>query len=158
MGLHLALPAGSFLERKLYTARLERKVCISESAQCYHLNFVIDELERFPFVAGQFVSTVATDEKGKQQTRAYSIASASSGNRFDLCVNRVEGGFFSNHLADLTDVPPGGTVKIHGPHGHFVLREPVTDSIFISTGTGIAPMRAYAQWLFPEDEIGRAHV
>ncbi len=144
------------MERKLYSARLERKVCISEIAQCYHFNFVIDELESFPFVAGQFISTLAEDPKGKQQTRAYSIASAASGNRFDLCVNRVEGGFFSNHLADLTDLPPGGIVKVHGPHGHFVLREPVADSILISTGTGIAPMRAYAQWLFPEDGPDRS--
>jgi ferredoxin-NADP reductase len=144
------------LERKLYDARLERKVCISEIAQCYHFNFVIDELESFPFIAGQFVSTVAPDPKGKQQTRAYSIASAASGNRFDLCVNRVEGGFFSNHLADLTELSPGGVVKVHGPHGHFVLNLPVADSIFISTGTGIAPMRAYAQWLFPEDGSDRS--
>ncbi len=138
------------LERKLYAARLDRKVCISESAQCFHFEFVIDELEIFPFTAGQFVSTVATDEKGKQQTRAYSIASAARGKSFDLCVNRVEGGFFSNHLADLTDLPPGGTVKVHGPHGHFILRTPVTDSILIATGTGIAPMRGFVQWLFPE--------
>ena len=59
-------------------------------------------------------------------------------------------GFFSNHLADLTDLPPGGTIQVHGPHGHFILKQPVTDSIFISTGTGIAPMRGFAQWLFPE--------
>ncbi len=144
------------MERKLYTARLERKICISESAQCYHFNFVIDELESFPYVAGQFVSTIAPDEKGKQQTRAYSIASAAGANRFDLCVNRVKGGFFSNHLADLIDLPPQGLVKVHGPHGHFVLHQPVTDSIFISTGTGIAPMRAYAQWLFPEDGPDRS--
>lgn len=144
------------MERKLYTARLERKLCISESAQCFHFEFVIDELEDFPFTAGQFVSTVALDPKGKQQTRAYSIASAARANRFELCVNRVEGGFFSNHLADLTDLPPGGTVKVHGPHGHFVLRTPMTDSIFISTGTGIAPMRAYVQWLFPTDGPDRS--
>jgi len=144
------------LERKLYTARLENKICISESAQCFHFEFVIDELEGFPFTAGQFVSTVAEDSIGKQQTRAYSIASAARANRFDLCVNRVEGGFFSNHLADLTDLPSGGTVKIHGPHGHFILRPAITDSIFISTGTGIAPMRGFAQWLFPEDGPDRS--
>lgn len=138
------------MERKLYTARLDRKDCISESAQCFHFEFVLDEVAEFPFTSGQFVSTVAPDLNGKQQTRAYSIASAPRSNRFDLCVNRVEGGFFSNHLADLTDMPPGGTVKVHGPHGHFVLKQPITDSIFISTGTGIAPMRGYAQWLFPE--------
>jgi ferredoxin-NADP reductase len=144
------------LERKLYTARLERKVCISESAQCYHFDFAIDELESFPFTAGQFISTVAPDHNGKQQTRAYSIASAPRGNRFDLCVNRVEGGFFSNHLADLTDLPPGGFVSVHGPHGHFILKQPMTDSIFISTGTGIAPMRGFAQWLFPENGPDRS--
>ncbi len=132
------------MERTLYSARLERKTCISESAQCFHFDFVIDELESFPFIAGQFVSTVADDPNGKHQTRAYSIASAAKANRFDLCVNRVEGGFFSNHLADLTDLPPGGSVKVHGPHGHFVLRPAITDSIFIATGTGIAPFRAMA--------------
>ncbi len=144
------------MERKPYTARLERKTCISQSAQCYHFEFVIDELDSFPFTAGQFVSTVAMDSRGKEQTRAYSIASAAHANRFDLCVNRVEGGFFSNHLASLTDLSPGGTVQVHGPHGHFILRSPFTDSIFVSTGTGIAPMRAFAQWLFPENGPDRS--
>jgi ferredoxin-NADP reductase len=138
------------LARELYTARLARKVCISEAAQCYHLEFVMEGSESFPFEAGQFVSAVAHDKNGKQQTRAYSIASAASANRFELCVNRVENGFFSNHLADLPDLPVGGTIQVHGPHGHFVLQRPVTDSIFIATGTGIAPMRAFAQALFPE--------
>ena len=65
---------------------------------------------------------MAEDANGKQQTRAYSIASAANGNRFELCVNRVENGFFSNHLADLPDLPVGGTIRIHGPHGHFILQ------------------------------------
>jgi ferredoxin-NADP reductase len=139
------------LARELYTARLERKDCISEVAQCYHFVFVIDELESFQYAPGQFVSAVAEDQNGKMQTRAYSIASAASGNRFELCVNRVEEGFFSNHLADLPDLPIGSKIQIHGPHGHFVLQEPITDSILVCTGTGIAPMRAYTQWLFPPE-------
>lgn len=142
--------------RELYTARLVRKVCISEVAQCYHFDFVLEDKESFPFLPGQFVSAVATDSKGKQQTRAYSIASGPKENRFELCVNRVEEGFFSNHLADLPDLPVGATIQIHGPHGHFVLQEPITDSILIATGTGVAPMRAYAQWLFPEDGPDRS--
>ena len=145
------------MARELLTARLEKKDCISESSQCYHFEFVLDALESFPFTAGQFISAVAEDENGKQQTRAYSIASAARANRFDLCVNRVEGGFFSNHLADLTDLEPGGTIKIHGPHGHFILNQPVTDSILIATGTGIAPMRGFAQWLFPENGPDRSN-
>jgi ferredoxin-NADP reductase len=135
----------------MYKARLERKICLSESAQCFHLEFVVDELENFRYAPGQFISAVAMDSRGKLQTRGYSIASASRGNRFALLVNRVEGGFFSNYLADLTDLDPGDVVEFNGPHGYFVLREPITDSILISTGTGIAPIRAHLQWLFPED-------
>jgi ferredoxin-NADP reductase len=136
------------LQRQTYTARLTQKACISESAECYHLEFAIDEMETFEFAAGQFLSAVAVGGRGKTQTRAYSIASAASGNRFDLCVNRVEGGFFSNYLVDL---PIGESVQVHGPHGHFILKTPVTDSIFVATGTGIAPMRGFTQWLFPEE-------
>ncbi len=144
------------MARELYTARLEKKVCISEVAQCYHFEFVLDDRDSFPFAPGQFISAVATDPNGKQQTRAYSIASAPRENRFDLCVNRVENGFFSNYLADLTDLPVGGTIQVHGPHGHFILKEPVTDSILIATGTGVAPMRGFTQWLFPEDGPDRS--
>jgi ferredoxin-NADP reductase len=145
------------MAHELLTARLERKECISETAQCYHFGFVLDELESFPYLSGQFVSAVAPDANGKQQTRAYSMASASNGNRFELCVNRVEEGFFSNHLADLPDLPIGATIQIHGPHGHFILHEPITDSILIATGTGIAPMRGYLQGLFPENGPDRSN-
>lgn len=137
------------MPRELLTARLLRKECISEVAQCYHFLFAVESDSSFDYRPGQFVSAVALDAHGKQQTRAYSIASAPGGNTFELCVNRVEEGFFSNHLADLPDLPVGATIQIHGPHGHFILEEPITDSIFVATGTGIAPMRAYAQWLFP---------
>jgi ferredoxin-NADP reductase len=145
------------LARELYTARLASKECISEVAQCYHFEFVIDELESFPYSSGQFISAVAEDQNGKMQTRAYSIASAANGNRFELCVNRVEEGFFSNHLADLPDLPVGATIQIHGPHGHFILQEPITDSILVATGTGIAPMRGFTQWLFPENGPDRSN-
>jgi ferredoxin-NADP reductase len=135
------------LARQLFTAHLEEKLLLSERAQCYHLEFSIPELDAFDFIAGQFVSMVAEDANGKQQTRAYSIASAPEASRFDLCVNRVEGGFFSNKLCDME---PGQEVQCHGPHGLFTLRQPLTDSIFIATGTGVAPMRSFTQRLFPE--------
>lgn len=135
------------MPRELHTARLLSKVCISESAQCYHFLFEIEGLESFHFVPGQFISAVAMGDNGKEQTRAYSIASAPRANLFELCVNRVEGGFFSNHLPDL---PVGGVIQVHGPNGYFTLRQPITDSIFVATGTGVAPIRGFAQWLFPE--------
>ena len=145
------------MARELFTARLARKECISEVAQCYHFLFEIEGIDSFPFQSGQFVSAVATDENGKQQTRAYSIASAARANTFELCVNRVENGFFSNHLADLPDLPVGAKIQIHGPHGHFVLQQPITDSILVATGTGVAPMRGFTQWLFPEGGPDRSN-
>jgi ferredoxin-NADP reductase len=141
------------LDREFHTARLARKQCISESAQTYHFEFVIDELESFDFIPGQFVSAVANDPSGKEQTRAYSIASAVHENRFDLCLNRVDDGFFSNLLVDL---PVGGSIEVYGPNGFFTLREPVTDSIFVATGTGVAPIRGFLQWLFPADGSDRS--
>ncbi len=140
--------------RQLYTARLDKKLLLSDVAQCFHLEFAVDELPEFAFKPGQFVSCVADDPTtGKQQTRAYSIASAARENMFDICVNRVEGGFFSNLLCDLNE---GDTVKFHGAHGLFTLRQPVVDGVFIATGTGIAPMRGFAQWLFPENGPDRS--
>ena len=141
------------MDRQLLTARLQQKLLLSEPAQCYHLEFVVDELSHFDFVPGQFVSCVAADDRGKAQTRAYSIASAPRANMLDLCVNRVENGFFSNFLCDLE---VGQTVQFHGPHGFFTLRQPLTDSIFVATGTGIAPILGFVQYLFPVNEEDRS--
>ncbi len=94
-------------ERRLYTARLLRKVCLSKPAQCFHLEFKVDDLAAFDFAPGQFVSLVADDAAGKSQTRAYSMASAPRRNEFDLCADRVEGGFFSNLLCDLEEGQTG---------------------------------------------------
>ena len=133
-------------ERKLYTARLLRDSMLSERAQCKHLEFAVEDTADFAFIAGQFVSTVARDANGKAQTRAYSVASGPKGsNRFDLCLNRVENGFFSNYLCDLK---ANDTVQFHGPHGLFILRNPLRDCVMIATGTGIAPMRGFVEWLF----------
>lgn len=146
------------MQRQLYTAHLDKKLLLSESAQCYQLEFSAPELRAFDFIPGQFISFIADDPKGKEQTRAYSIASAPAGNHFDLCLNRVEGGFFSNKLCDME---PDGELQFHGPNGMFTLRKPLTDSIFIATGTGIAPMRSFIQHLFPEsgeDRSGGSHI
>jgi len=93
-----------------------------------------DELH---FSTGQFVS-FSKEIGGKNITRAYSIASVPQGNRFDLCLNRVEGGHFSPHLFEMQ---PGDSVNMKGPLGTFVWRRPVKPSILVATGTGIAPFR-----------------
>jgi CDP-4-dehydro-6-deoxyglucose reductase len=103
-----------------------------------HFVFDVPEVEQLPYVAGQFVSFSGVFNE-KKITRAYSTASAPHGNQFELCLNRVHDGHFSPYLFDL---PPGATVDMKGPLGHFVLKQSPSDSIFVATGTGIAPFRS----------------
>lgn len=132
-------------ERSLFTARLVRARQLSEATR--HLEMAVEGTARFDFVAGQFVSLKAQHEE-REITRAYSIASPPRGdNTFDLCLNRVQEGFFSNLLCDL---PEGEGVKFHGPHGFFVLKNPIRDSVFVATGTGIAPIRGMLHWLLAD--------
>ena len=103
-----------------------------------HFVFEVDEVERFDFRPGQFVS-LSDEVGGRKVTRAYSLASPPNGNRFELCLNRVKLGAFSPHLFSLR---PGGTVPMKGPYGSFTLREPIRDAVFVATGTGVAPFRS----------------
>ena len=140
------------MEHTLRSARLTRSVLLSEKTK--HLEFAIDELPSFDFAAGQFVS-VREPRGDKFITRAYSIASPPRGdNTFDLCLNRVDEGFMSNFLCDRE---VGDVVRLHGPHGLFVLKPEVEDVIFVATGTGIAPFRSMAQHLFGWDGGANQH-
>jgi len=103
-----------------------------------HFVFDVPEVEALTFTAGQFVSFSET-LGGRSVTRAYSIASAPDGNRFELCLNRVQDGVFSPHLFAMK---PGEEVDMKGPLGYFVLRNPGRDAVFVATGTGIAPFRS----------------
>ena len=142
--------------RQRYTGRLLRRELLSASQQCFHLEFAVDAVEQLAFEPGQFISCVATDERGKQQTRAYSLASAPRENRFELCLNRVDGGFFSNFLCDLV---PGDLLEFDEPMGTFTLQSDAArhqvENLFIATGTGVAPIRGFVEWLFPDGTSAR---
>jgi len=90
------------------------------------------------FVPGQFLSVTATIGED-DITRAYSIVSPPDGNRFALCANLVQEGHLSPFLFSLS---PGDEIDFKGPYGAFILRRPASDSIFVATGTGIAPFRS----------------
>lgn len=112
-----------------------------------HFTFEVPDVEELSYHPGQFVS-LSTAFGEKVITRAYSVCSPPSGNRFELCLNRVEEGRFSPHLFAMQ---PGEAVDMKGPLGDFVWREPVRDSILVATGTGIAPMRGLLQQRLPRD-------
>jgi CDP-4-dehydro-6-deoxyglucose reductase len=106
-----------------------------------HFVFAAQDVDRLDFTPGQFVS-FSDHINGRKVTRAYSIASAPHGNRFELCLNRVREGLFSPHLFSLQ---PGEGVEMAGPLGYFVPKQPFRDAVFVATGTGVAPFRAFLQ-------------
>src|SRR5436190_15265882 len=129
-----------------HTARLVRSVPLSEPTK--HLEFEMEEGPRFGFVPGQWLSLKQTRPDGEELTRAYSIASPPADNsRFALCLNRVQDGFMSNFLCDMKE---GANISCQGPFGDFILRPPMRDTIFIATGTGIAPFRSMLHWLLSD--------
>ena len=106
--------------------------------EVHQFQFEVPDVDHLQFTPGQFVSV--TEHNGEKKiTRAYSIASPRAGNRFELCLNRVPHGLVSPWLFALK---PGDVVDMHEPVGRFTLRHPDRRSVFIATGTGIAPFRS----------------
>jgi len=113
-----------------------------------NLEFEMQGVSRFGFVPGQWLSLKHLRSDGEEITRAYSIASPPGINgRFALCLNRVQEGFMSNFLCDMKE---GDEISCQGPFGDFILRPPMRDTIFIATGTGIAPFRSMLHWLLAD--------
>src|ERR1700687_362333 len=131
---------------KTFDARLLRSVPLSEFTK--HLELEVNGVPRFGFVPGQWLSVKATTPGGEEMTRAYSIASPPSENgHFAFCLNRVQDGFMSNYLCNLDE---GAKIAFQGPFGDFILRPPLCNTVFIATGTGIAPFRSILHWLLAE--------
>lgn len=125
-------------------ARLTRSLPLSIFTK--HLEFSVCDEGRFSFVPGQWLSVKVLDPAGEEITRAYSLASSPSEKRsFAFCLNRVQDGFMSNYLCDLRE---GDEISFQGPFGNFILRTPMSDTLLVATGTGIAPFRSMLQWLF----------
>jgi ferredoxin-NADP reductase len=130
-----------------HVAQLVRSVPLSELTK--HLEFEMLGMRRFGFVAGQWLSFQQIKPDGEELTRAYSIASPPGEDaRFALCLNRVQDGFMSNFLCDMKE---GDEIRCQGPFGDFILHPPMRDTIFIATGTGIAPFHSMLHWLLADE-------
>ena len=136
-----------------FDARVVRSVALTEFTK--HLELEVNGVSHFGFVPGQWLSVKATTPDGEEMTRAYSIASPPSENgHIAFCLNRVEEGFMSNHLFSLNE---GEQIAFQGPFGNFTLRPPLRDTVFIATGTGIAPFRSMLHWLLAEPDRHEEH-
>jgi ferredoxin-NADP reductase len=115
------------------------------AAQVVHLE--LKALSPFDYLPGQFIRlSVGEESPGVPARRCYSLASAPKSNgEFDLCLKQVAGGHSSVFLQKLTQ---GDLLEFEPPDGDFILRSPLRNSLFIASGTGVAPVRAMVQSLF----------
>lgn len=108
----------------------------------------INNVDRFDFIAGQFVVLdLPIGEKPAQRWRSYSIASCpDGGNIIELLIVLLEGGAGSNYI--FNEIREGSEFILRGPHGFFTLPAVFKhDLFFICTGTGIAPFRSMLYYI-----------
>jgi ferredoxin-NADP reductase len=138
---------------RTFEARVLCSVALSEFTK--HIELEVPGVSGFGFVPGQWLSVKANKPDGQEMMRAYSIASPPSENgHVAFCLNRVHEGFMSNYLCSLDE---GARITFQGPFGDFILRPPLRDTVFVATGTGIAPFRSMLHWLLAEEDRHRGH-
>jgi CDP-4-dehydro-6-deoxyglucose reductase len=101
----------------------------------------------FAYLPGQYIRLTNKNHV----TRSYSLAQPPVPNHpLRLHVCRVEQGAFSQYLFEEAKV--GDLLRLEGPAGRFFLRDKITvdKTIFLATGTGIAPIYAMLSALTQE--------
>jgi len=93
----------------------------------------------FKFKPGQYLIVTIPSGQGSVK-RLYSIASPPETQTFSLLIKRVEGGVGSTYLSNLL---PGEAVPMSGPAGLFSFQESPAHKIFLTTGTGLAPVKSF---------------
>ncbi len=126
-----------------YRATVERVDVLSYNVRGFRFKLV--EPPTLAFHAGQFI-ILNVPRDGKVVKRAYSVASPPhEPQAVELCIQHLEGGIASTYLWKLK---AGDPVSLSGPHGTFLLKEPLNyEPVFLATGTGVAPFRAMIRHL-----------
>lgn len=102
-------------------------------------SFRLPPSTNFTYVPGQYVRLTNKE----RVTRSYSFAEPPAADKFlRIHVRQVDEGAFSRYL--FSAAKPGDLLHLEGPFGRFVLPDntAVSKTIFLATGTGIAPTYA----------------
>lgn len=96
--------------------------------------------------AGQHVTLLVPMPSGKPKKKHYSIASAPNAEfpaRFEVAVTRSDDD--ASTAAMLHDLAVGSRMEMDGPSGAFVYEDFGGPALFVTTGSGLAPVRAMLQ-------------
>lgn len=117
------------------------------------VELVLSRPQNFSFKAGQFI-TLHIQIGEKSRWRSYSIFSSPDEEHLRLCIKVVPEGFASSHFEVVEE---GYTYKMRGPLGNFTVDHDTNNHVFISTGTGIAPLNSMVQTLSEKDNATFLH-
>src|SRR3989339_1376298 len=104
--------------------------------------FTIQKPADFAFRAGQFIMFLVplVEKPDDIQPRAFSIASAPGEQELLFIVKIKEGGRAGRWMSEV--LREGTEVQFQGPFGEFLLKPGDRPLLFISTCTGVAPLRS----------------
>jgi CDP-4-dehydro-6-deoxyglucose reductase len=101
---------------------------------------------KFDYLPGQYI-----DLSFQGVRRSYSIAnSKNNSNEIELHIRKVLNGKMSNLL--FSHLKENQLMRMEGPKGTFFVRNNNKSLVFISTGTGIAPVKAMVEDLVKKDD------
>lgn len=121
-----------------YTAHLVKKTNLS--SDIYRFSFVLDTDEVLEFIPGQYLILFVPQLGKDYARRLFSIISTpSQKDSFELLVQILPKGLASQYLLS---VEPHEDVVFQGPAGMFKFTTGQKKSLFLATGTGIAPFRS----------------
>jgi len=121
-----------------YQTTLTKKTLFPNDVDLYR--FSLDTSKTIVFTPGQYIILKVPVGAGFVN-RLYSIASASTQTgSFELLIKRVPGGLASDYINAFV---VGQKVEFSGPAGQFSLKNTPLPKVFITTGTGIAPIRSF---------------
>jgi ferredoxin-NADP reductase len=129
------------LKAKKFQCTVSSLIWLSQTV--FELRFKTNK--QIKFEPGQFLSLYVPDflNEGKFVRRAYSFANALRDvkeQNYALCVKHQVGGAGSEFLCSLK---PGDNFEATAPYGHFFqVPNPERNICFVSTSTGIAPVRS----------------
>jgi ferredoxin--NADP+ reductase len=91
----------------------------------------------FPFEPGQYATLGLMGTEGKLVQRPMSISSSADDlSEYEFFIRLVEGGAFTPLLWQRS---LGDRINIKGPKGRFLLQDDGRTSLFVASGTGLAP-------------------
>ena len=121
-----------------YQTTLTKKTVFPNDVDLFH--FSLDNPKGIVFTPGQYI-ILKVPNGASFVNRLYSIASASTQTgSFELLIKRVPDGLASNYINTFT---VGQKVEFSGPAGQFSLKNTPHAKVFLTTGTGIAPIRSF---------------